>query len=50
VIRFLDHMLELVARHGAFDLTLQASAISMSISTTPSRTLASLSAKRLRRR
>jgi imidazoleglycerol-phosphate dehydratase len=23
-IRFLDHMLELVARHGAFDLTLQA--------------------------
>ena len=24
-IRFLDHMLELVARHGAFDLTLRAS-------------------------
>ena len=24
-IRFLDHMLELVARHGAFDLTLSAS-------------------------
>jgi imidazoleglycerol-phosphate dehydratase len=24
-IRFLDHMLELVARHGAFDLTVQAS-------------------------
>src|SRR5882757_1643621 len=23
-IRFLDHMLDLVARHGAFDLTLQA--------------------------
>src|ERR1700735_549850 len=23
-IRFLDHMLELVARHGAFDLTLEA--------------------------
>jgi imidazoleglycerol-phosphate dehydratase len=23
-IRFLDHMLELVARHGAFDLTIQA--------------------------
>ena len=23
-IRFLDHMLELVARHGAFDLTLSA--------------------------
>ena len=23
-IRFLDHMLELVARHGAFDLTIEA--------------------------
>ena len=23
-IRFLDHMLELVARHGAFDLTVKA--------------------------
>ena len=50
-IRFLDHMLELVARHGAFDLTLaRRRATSTSISTTPSRTSASRSAKRCRRR
>ena len=50
-IRFLDHMLELFARHGGFDLTRRrATAISTSISTTPSRTSASRSARRCRRR
>ena len=49
-IRFLDHMLELVARHGAFDLKIARPATSTSISTTPSRTSASRSARRCRRR
>ena len=42
-IRFLDHMLELFAKHGGFDLTLRPRATSTSISTTPSRTSASCS-------
>ena len=50
-IRFLDHMLELVARHGAFDLTHRRdAATSTSISTTPSRISASRSARRCRPR
>ena len=42
-IRFLDHMLELFARHGAFDLTVDAKATSTSTSTTRSRISASRS-------
>ena len=49
-IRFLDHMLELFARHGAFDLRSRPRAISTSISITRSRISASRSAKRSRRR
>ena len=50
-IRFLDHMLELFARHGGFDLRVDARpAISTSISITPSRISASRSARRCRRR
>ena len=50
-IRFLDHMLELVARHGALrSRRCRPTAISTSISTTPSRTSASRSARRWPRR
>ena len=48
-IRFLDHMLELFARHGGFDLKSTPRAISTSISITRSRTSASRSAKRFGR-
>ena len=45
-VRFLDHMLDLVARHGAFDLDRRAhAATSTSISITPSRMSASRSAR-----
>jgi hypothetical protein len=47
-IRFFDHMLELFARHGAFDLALATTATSTSTSTTPSRTSGSPSARRYR--
>jgi len=40
-IRFLDHVLELFARHGGFDLGLDAQATLTSTSTTSSRTSAS---------
>ena len=49
-IRFLDHMLELVTRHGAFDLEVRATATSTSTSITPSRISASRSVRRSRRR
>ena len=50
-IRFLDHMLELVARHGGFDLVIaRRRAISTSTRTTPSRTPASRSARPCRAR
>lgn len=38
-IRFLDHMLELFAKHGGFDLTVRAVGDLISISTTPSKIL-----------
>ena len=44
-IRFFDHMLELFTRHGAFDLAINAPAISTSISTTRWRMSASRSAR-----
>ena len=49
-IRFLDHMLELVARHGAFDLKLKRPAISTLTSTTRWRTSASRWARLSRKR
>ena len=45
-IRFLDHMLELVARHGLFDLTSRRRATWPSTSITPSRMSESRSVKR----
>ena len=46
-IRFLDHMLELFARHGASICSSTRAEISTSTSTTPSKTSASRSVKRL---
>ena len=49
-IRFFDHMLELFAHHGGFDLELTATGDWTSINITPSKMSASRSGRRLRRR
>ena len=46
-IPFFDHMLDAFARHGLFDLTVKARAISRSTRTTRSKMWASCSAKHL---
>ncbi len=46
-VGFFDHMLTLLAKHAAIDLSIDAKGTCTSISTTPSRTSASASAQAL---